>query len=120
MEIDPPGGTALGQRMVDVRPIIQSRQVADQSRAPDRAPADVFNQAIVDCCFGSNHHGAARKLAVVKGQEQTGPAVDTLSAINPQRKRPAPETGKTDENGSLISQFPPRAETPRSHCRDVR
>src|SRR5436305_629860 len=112
MKIDTSGRAAFRQRMVDVRPIIQSRQVADQAGAADRSPADVFNQAIVDLGFGSDHHRTPGKFAVVETQKKTRPAIDVLRAINPQRKRPPHKSSKTDENGSLVSEFSPSAETP--------
>src|SRR3984893_8525335 len=70
MEINALRRPPFGQAMVDVRTVIEPRQIADQPEAPDRAPAHVFDQSIVDLSFGSNHHGAAGVLAIAEGQEQ--------------------------------------------------
>src|SRR6266567_8252274 len=55
IELYPPHRLALSQRVLDMGAVIKARQIADQSQSPNRSPANVFHQAIIDFSFGSDH-----------------------------------------------------------------
>src|SRR6266487_3749082 len=105
--------------MPDVGSVIESGQISNQSDASDRAPADIFDQAIVGFRGGRDHHGATSELGIVEGQEQTRAAVDCLISIRSQRKRPALESRETDKDGGLVACFSPAAETALAQGSDV-
>src|SRR5271167_2250949 len=105
--------------MVNVCTVVEGRQITDQPHSSDGPPTHVFNEPIVDLCLGCNHHGSAGELAVVKGQEQAWTAVDLFFSIDSQRERPAPEASQRNENGRLIAQFSPSAETSGPQGRNV-
>ena len=48
IEFDLLRGFALRQRMLDMRSVIEPRQIANQPQPPNRPPANIFDQAIVD------------------------------------------------------------------------
>src|SRR5215469_14810326 len=120
MKVDAAYFLNFGQGMLDVSAIVKAGQITDQAEAADGSPANIFDQAVVGVCRGSDHHGSAGELAVVKGEEQTGPAVDMLAAIRAQGKGATAEARETEEDGGLIPDFAPVAETTgaeRGHIR---
>ena len=112
MEINLLRLASFGQRMMNVRTVIERRQITNQSQASDRPPTHIFDEAIVHLGVGRNHHGSAGKLAIAESQKQTGAAVDLSFAIDLQRERPAAEASQRNENGRLITKLSPPAETP--------
>src|SRR5215467_3067634 len=102
MKVDAVYFANLGQRMLNVSAIVKAGQVTDKTEAADGSPANIFDQAVVCVCSGSDHHGAAGELAVVEGEEQTGPAVDVLVAIRAQGEGATAKASETEEDGGLI------------------
>src|SRR6267378_3037791 len=88
----------LRQRMLDVRAVVESWQVADQPQPPDWAPADVLDQTAVDLRSGGDHHRAAGELAVVKSQEEATAPVKVCFAFNSHRKWSPPEPRQREED----------------------
>src|ERR1700746_1139833 len=97
--------------MLDMCAVIESRQVADEGDAPNRSPADVIDQAVIGLGGGRNHHGAARVLAVVEGEEQTRSAINLSFSVSAQRKRAAAKTSQANKDGCLVSHLSPTAES---------
>src|SRR5260370_42607473 len=98
VKFDAPRGLTLGQWVLDMRAVIQARQIADQSDSPNRTPANVFHQAVVDLGVGSNHHCAPSELAVVKSQEQAASVVEALRAVDSNRKRATVESSQSQND----------------------
>src|ERR1700730_13283168 len=97
--------------MVDVRAVIESRQIADQSQAPDGTPTHVLDQSVIHFRQGSNHHGATGELGVAEGDEQEVPTIDFILAIDLQGKGTPPEPRQADEDRRLIANLSPTTET---------
>ncbi len=91
-ELDPAYGLALGKAVLNVCAIVETAQVADQAKPSDRAPADVFDQAVIDLGSGGDHHRPTRELAVIEGQEQTAAIVTLRFSLDAKRKWAAVET----------------------------
>src|SRR5215471_16905456 len=106
--------------MLNVSAIIKAGQITDQAEAADGSPANIFDQAVVCVCGGSDHHGSAGELAVVEGEEQTGPAVDMRIAIRAQREGTTAEARETEKDGGLVPDFAPVAETTGAECGHIR
>src|SRR5882762_6917566 len=106
--------------MVDVRAIIQSGQIANQSDAPNRSPADKLDQSVVYLSPWSDHHGAAGEFAVAESKEQTRPTINFLFAIYLQWKRPPSETCQANKDGRLVANLSPTAETASTQCSHIR
>src|SRR6202049_3076023 len=104
---------ALGQRMINVRAIIESGQVSYQPQPPNRAPANIFDETAIYLSLGSNHHGPAGKLAVVKGKKKTAPLREVCSTFPPHRKRPPLHSSQSKKNGNEVSQFSVAPKSPR-------
>src|SRR5215813_8694706 len=107
MKVDSAHFLNFGQGMLNVSAIVKAGQVTDQAEAADGSPANIFDPAVVCVCRGSDHHGSAGELAVVEGEEQTGPAVDMLIAIRAQRERATAEARETKKDGGLVPDFAP-------------
>src|ERR1700722_3430620 len=103
VELDAPYWLALGQRMLDVRAVIQPRQVPNQPQATNRSPTNVFPPAAVDLSLGSNHHRSASEFTVVESEEEAAPVVKSFCSLNSNRKRPAPESSESHENRNEIA-----------------
>src|ERR1700722_5058265 len=98
VELDAPHRFALGQWMLNMRAVIQPRQVSNQPQATNRSPTNVFHQAVVDLSLGCNHHRSASELSVVEGEEEAGPAVEVFSALDSNRERTAIESSESKKN----------------------
>ena len=60
LKFDVGGWVPLGQRMVDVRAVIQAWQVSQQPEAANRSPADIFDQAVSNAPSGLIVHNAVK------------------------------------------------------------
>src|SRR6185437_7988141 len=69
------------ERMLDVRPVKKSMKVAQQSKASNRAPSHILNQAVIGIGAWSDHHLAAGKFAVAESQEQAAAPVKFRRAV---------------------------------------
>ena len=56
--------------MFDVRTVVEFGKGSKQSDASDGSPADKFDEAVGGVGIGSDEHGAASVLAVVKSEKQ--------------------------------------------------
>ena len=79
----------------------------------------MFNQAIIRCRVGRNHHGAAGEFAVVEGKEEAGTRVEIGFAIDAQRKWPAPELREAKKNGQKVAGLAPAGECARAGGVDI-
>src|SRR5579859_6983061 len=110
----------LGQRMLNMRAVVQSRQIANQPQPANRSPPDIFDQSVIDLSLGRDHHGAAGEFTVVKSQEQATAVVESSVALDSDWKGPAVETRQREKDRRQITQFSPPAETARTKCGDIR
>src|SRR3954463_953904 len=110
LEINTANFTHLCKWMLNVRAIVKARQVSDQSDAPDRTPANIFDQAVIGVGCGGDHHGAASELAVVEGEKKARPAVDIRLSIHFQGKRTTAKPRQANEDCGLITRLSPGAE----------
>src|SRR2546426_9602105 len=101
--------------MIDVRPVVKSRQIANQPEAADRSPAYVFDETVIDLGLRSNHHSATGEFAVAERQKQAGAAIQVFFSIDAKRKRALAKTQERKENSELITELPPSAESPCAH-----
>src|SRR5258705_2070462 len=105
--------------MLDMGPVVEPRQIADEANASDRPPADVLDQAVVGLSCRCNHHGAAGVLAVVESQEQARAAVDQRLSVSVERKWAAAEPSQANKDRGLISHLPPTAESAHAQCSHI-
>src|SRR5215831_10838063 len=106
--------------MLNVGSVVKAWKIANQSQSSNRAPADIFHQAIVDLCSGRDHHCAACELAVVEGDKKAWATIEVLLPFDTERKRPSVESCQGQKDGGDVSQFAPSAEAPRTERGDVR
>src|SRR5437899_6420652 len=106
VEFNPPGPAARRQRVIQVRAVVQRVQIADQSQAANRPPADILHKAVGRIRHRRDHHFTAGKFAVAEAQEQAGPAVKLRLAIGAERKRAAAQSRQTRQHTQQISQLP--------------
>src|SRR6266496_1308564 len=106
--------------MLDMRAVVKCRQIPNQADASDWSPTNIFNQTVVGCGSGRNHHRSAGELGVIEGQKQAWAPVDVLICIRSQGKWATPETRKTEEDCCLITDLSPVAEPARAQRGNVR
>src|SRR5713226_5841527 len=80
-EFDAAYRSARSKWMLDVRPVVESRKIAQQAEAADRAPSHKFNEPIGGIGIRRDEHRAARVLAVVERQEKRPSLVPFLIVI---------------------------------------
>ena len=97
--------------MMDVRAGEEARKSPDQSETADRAPADVFDQAVGGIGVGSDHHVAAGEFAVVEGEEEGGFAILCGSFREAMRKREMLSSHEAGEDSEDVAEFAPAFET---------
>src|SRR5258705_9461981 len=100
--------------MIYVSAIIERGKIADKAEASDRAPAHVFDQAVVDFSVGRDHHGASGELAVVESEEQTSTCVSVGFSLHAQRKCRSPKVCKPEEHGQKVAGRPPSRKSARA------
>src|SRR5436309_13191589 len=83
--------------MVDMRAIVEPRQVAQQTQPPNRPPADKFDQPICRIGLRRNQHGSTRVLAVVERKKERTPFVPFLVFVAAQREGTAVQLHHPDE-----------------------
>src|ERR1700674_1558546 len=64
---------SFSQGMPDVRTVVKSWQVANESQPSDRPPADILHRTAVHFSMRRDHHCPAGVLAVIKSAKQTAP-----------------------------------------------
>src|SRR5262249_17983017 len=104
------GGSARGQRMLDVRAVEKRGQIAQQAETPDRSPTHVFEQAVVSGSFRRDHHFAAGEAAVVEGEKKTAAAIVLGGGREAMRKRTAIESCEAGEHAENVAGFAERFE----------
>src|ERR1700691_2976303 len=98
--------------MLDVSAVVKAGQIANESDSPDRAPANIFDETVVDLGFRSNHHRSPGELAVAKSQKQAAASVIIPRAVDSNRKRASVESRERQKNRCLISNLSPRTDPP--------
>src|SRR2546422_11503078 len=101
--------------MIDVRSVVERRQIANQPEAANRSPAHVFDETVIDLGLRSDHHSATGEFAVAERQNQPGAAIHVLFSIDAQTKRAAAKTHERQKNSELIAESPPSAESPSKY-----
>ncbi len=109
----------FSERMLDVCPVIEPREITNQSEPADRPPSDIFHQAIVDLSLGRDHHRAAGELAVVESNEQAAPIVEVVLPLDSCRERTPIESRKRQEDRCDVSKLSPRTEAAFAKCSDI-
>src|SRR5581483_3674286 len=113
-EINVPDGVARGERMIQVRAVIQRVQIAQQAQAADGAPAHEFDQAVIHFGARSDHHFPAGEFAVVEREKKTAARVGSGLAIEAQWKSAPVETGETGKQGEQVAEFAHALEAPHA------
>src|SRR5438552_19113796 len=97
--------------MIDVRSVVERRQIANQPEAANRSPAHVFDETVIDLGLRSDHHSATGEFAVAERQKQAGAAIHVFFSIDAKRKRASAKTQERKENSELITELPQAAES---------
>src|SRR5437867_7306892 len=106
--------------MIDVRSVVERRQIANQPEAANRSPAHVFDETVIDLDLRSDNHSAIGEFAVAERQKQAGASIHVFFSIDAKRKRASAKTKEGKENSELITERSPSAETPCAHCGHIR
>src|ERR1700731_800285 len=111
---------SFSQAMPDVRTVVKSGQIADESQPSDRPPADIFNQTAVHFSMRRDHHGPAGELAVIKSEKQTAPPVEIRLSVHANRKWPPLQSCQPQKNRNDVSQLSPIMEASSTQGGHVR
>src|SRR5216684_7270027 len=98
------------ERMLDMRAVIKTRQIAEQAKPADRAPAHKFDKPVSRIGVRRDEHRPARVLAVVERQEKRASFVPLPIVIAAQRHGAAAQLHHAHEYAEQISQIPERLE----------
>src|SRR5207245_10813886 len=98
--------------MIDVRSVVERRQIANQPEAANRSPAHVFDETVIDLGLRSDHHSATGEFAVAERQNQAGAAIHAFFSIDAKTKRASAKTHEAREDSELINKFTISADTP--------
>src|SRR5438132_13404826 len=101
--------------MIDVRSVVERRQIANQPEAANRSPAHVFDETVIDLGLRSDHHSATGEFAVAERQKQAGAAIHVFFSIDAKRKRASAKTQERKENSKWTTGLPPSSASPCGH-----
>src|SRR5437667_10183719 len=96
--------------MIDVRSVVERRQIANQPEAANRSPAHVFDETVIDLRLRSADDSATGEFAVAERQKQAGAAIHVFFYIDAKRKRASAKKRERNEKSELITQLPQSAE----------
>src|SRR5437763_4636778 len=105
--------------MIDVRSVVERRQIANQPEAANQTPAHVFDETVIDLGLRSDHHSATGEFAVAERQKQAGAGIHVFFSIDAKRKRASAKTHEGQKNSELINEISPSAESPCAHGGNV-
>src|ERR1700693_2090494 len=98
--------------MREVRAVIQLRQHAHQTEAPDGPPTDEFDQAVGGIGLWRDQHRAASVFAVVESEKEAAPLVPILVVVTAQRKGTPAQLNDARKNTEKIAELAQRFEEP--------
>src|SRR5579864_2225098 len=105
--------------MLDVGSVIEAGKIADQSKAADGPPADIFDQAAIHFRLGGDHHGPAGKFTVIECEKEARTPIELLMAFGPHRKRTAVESSQRKKDRDEVPEFSPAAEAAGAQCGNI-
>src|SRR6516164_7194995 len=105
--------------MMDVRAIVEPRQVTQQTQPPNGPPAHKFDQPVGRIGFRRDQHSPTRVLAVVEREEQRTPFVPFLVSVAAQREGTAVQLHHADEYPKQVAQRSEGLERAVGQRRDI-
>jgi hypothetical protein len=103
-------GAARGQRMLDVRAVVEFGQHTQKAEAADRSPTDEFDQGVGGVGIRRDQHGAAGVLAVVESEKEAAALVPILVVIAAKRESAAVQLRYANEDTEKIAERAERLE----------
>src|SRR5262249_27970657 len=110
IELDVANGAPGSERMLDMAPVIELGQGAQEADAADRTPADKLDQTVGCVGLRGDFHSSAGKLAVVKGQKKRAALVPVSIFIAAQSKHATAELSDPDQHAEQIADMAERLE----------
>src|SRR5207245_9190827 len=101
--------------MIDVRSVVERRQIADQPESTNRSPAHVFDETVIDLGLRGDQHSATGEFAVTERQKQAGAAIHVFFSIDATRKLASTKTHERQKNSALVTAIPQAAVSPLTH-----
>src|SRR5690349_4188517 len=105
-EFDSPHASMGGEWVPNVGAVKKCGQVPQKSDSPNRAPTNVFDQAIARRCLRRDHHLTARIAAIIEAKKKAAPPVEFAVVVSAEGERPAAEAREAQQHGQQISEFP--------------